>query len=499
MAGPETAASYVLLVASLTVNVSAACFFLLPPGVAAVLRRVSRRFPSSWPCQVLDMHEDHPWTLGKYLVDQLSSCALCLWALCALATADVFQRPFRGFSFSVASVFAANIGHYVYKCFQDFHLRDSLPNFRINFLHHAVTVIVYIVFSLYQQSGLFGLLGVLFEGTVIFFETSKLMQTLDVERHSILYGANIVIGSIMTLVLRGVVPIVFFVLAFRIASPFEMDYLPLAFYFLSIIFFAIINIWLLRASAYSVRRFFVKRKLHIYAQALQPRSLSSSNSSSPSSSPPSSLRSTQGLLALEEGSSPAPTAVRNTLTKRNDFARLTPVANANINANVSDDPRYQKFVNTMTDGAKDITRVLMMETLNMSRSMNTGERVQYMRPVNTVNIRPMPIAASPGPHVQPLTTIPRTVHTPTRVRLPPARPPVRHMAAHEPIPAQILSTNIPPQASSKAHVTVSLPSDVGSRETPQPVTRVMRKVNSDSFIARQPVTPPRRHRSRHSW
>eukprot|EP00058_Branchiostoma_floridae_P008855 XP_002594343.1 hypothetical protein BRAFLDRAFT_65194 [Branchiostoma floridae] len=391
MAWSDTAASYVLLVASLTVNVSAACFFLLPPGVAAVLRRVSRRFPSSWPCQVLNMHEDHPWTLGKYLVDQLSSCVLCLWAVCALATTDVFQRPFRGgFSANVAAVFAANIGHYVYKCFQDFHLRDNLPNFRINFLHHAVTVLVYIVFSLYQQSGLFGLLGVLFEGTVIFYETSKLMQTLDVERHSVVYGVNIVIGSVMTLVLRGVVPIVFFVLAFRVASPFEMDYLPLAFYFLSVIFFAIINIWLLRASVYSVRRFFVKRKLHIYAQALQPRS-SASNSSSRSSSPASSLRSTQGLLTLEEGLSP-PASVRNTLTiaKKNDFARLTPVANANINANVGDDPRYQKFVNTMTDGAKDITRVLMMETLNMSRSINTGERVQYKRPVNTVS-RPMPI------------------------------------------------------------------------------------------------------------
>ncbi|XP_035679089.1 uncharacterized protein LOC118417599 [Branchiostoma floridae] len=404
MAWSDTAASYVLLVASLTVNVSAACFFLLPPGVAAVLRRVSRRFPSSWPCQVLNMHEDHPWTLGKYLVDQLSSCVLCLWAVCALATTDVFQRPFRGgFSANVAAVFAANIGHYVYKCFQDFHLRDNLPNFRINFLHHAVTVLVYIVFSLYQQSGLFGLLGVLFEGTVIFYETSKLMQTLDVERHSVVYGVNIVIGSVMTLVLRGVVPIVFFVLAFRVASPFEMDYLPLAFYFLSVIFFAIINIWLLRASVYSVRRFFVKRKLHIYAQALQPRSsVIVSNSSSRSSSPASSLRSTQGLLTLEEGLSP-PASVRNTLTKKNDFARLTPVANANINANVGDDPRYQKFVNTMTDGAKDITRVLMMETLYMSRSINTGERVQYKRPVNTVS-RAMPIATSHRPHVQPRKT-----------------------------------------------------------------------------------------------
>ncbi|KAI8520143.1 hypothetical protein Bbelb_034000 [Branchiostoma belcheri] len=393
MAWPDTATCYVLLVASLTVNVSAACFFLLPPGVAAVLRRVSRRSPSSWPSQVLDMHEDHPWTLGKYLVDQLSSCVLCLWAVCALATTDVFQRPFRGLSAGVASVFAANVGHYVYKCFQDFHLRNDLPNFRINFLHHAVTVIVYVVFSLYQQSGLFGLLGVLFEGTVIFYETSKLLQTLDVERHSV---------------------------------------------------------------------------------ALQPRSLH--GSSSRSSSPSSSLHSTQGLLALEEGLPAPPTTVRNTLTKKNDFARLTPVSNTNINANVGDDPRYQKFVNTMTDGAKDITRVLMMETLNMSRSTKTRERVQYVRPaVNTVNIRPMTIAASPGPPSQPR-TMSRTMHTPRRVRLPPAPPPhpTRHVVTHEPVPVQIPSTNIPSQTS-KTHVTMSLPPYDGPRESSQPVTKIIRK------------------------
>ncbi|XP_078690445.1 uncharacterized protein LOC144921387 [Branchiostoma floridae x Branchiostoma belcheri] len=498
MAWPDTATCYVLLVASLTVNVSAACFFLLPPGVAAVLRRVSRRSPSSWPSQVLDMHEDHPWILGKYLVDQLSSCVLCLWAVCALATTDVFQRPFRGLSAGVASVFAANVGHYVYKCFQDFHLRNDLPNFRINFLHHAVTVIVYVVFSLYQQSGLFGLLGVLFEGTVIFYETSKLLQTIDVERHSVVYGVNIIIGTVMTLVLRGVVPVVFFVLAFRVSSPFDMDYMPLAFYFLSIIFFAIINLWLLRASVYSVRRFFVRRKLHIYAQALQPRSLH--GSSSRSSSPSSSLHSTQGLLALEEGLPAAPpTTVRNTLTKKNDFARLTPVSNTNINANVGDDPRYQKFVNTMTDGAKDITRVLMMETLNMSRSAKTRERVQYVRPaVNTVNIRPMTIAASPGPPSQPR-TMSRTVHTPRRVRLPPAPPrhPARHVVA-QPVPAQIPSTNIPSQTS-KTHVTMSLPPDDGPRESSQPVTKIIRKVKSDPFIARPQVMPPKCYRSRYSW
>lgn len=89
---------------------------------------------------------------------------------------------------------------------------------------------------------LLGLVGIVIESTSIFDEAGRYFKEQERE-HTRNYKRLVVLGCVWTVCCRGVIPITFLVIAMFQQTPFIMDYAPLTVFFLSIIFFSVINVW----------------------------------------------------------------------------------------------------------------------------------------------------------------------------------------------------------------------------------------------------------------
>lgn len=183
-----------------------------------------------------------------------------------LITSDVLQNPLRNTSQPLLTVFAVNLGNYIYKCLQDSLLRKEIPFFKINLLHHVVAVSTYTVFIIYEQNAISGVIGLLFEGSVILFDFKCVLPFLGVKKNSLLYIGTVFVGFVTTITLRAICPFVLLVLAVLKHSPLAMDYLPLGFFFMNIVFFTMINGWLVKNGFYSLRRRWLSRRLFLYLE-----------------------------------------------------------------------------------------------------------------------------------------------------------------------------------------------------------------------------------------
>lgn len=144
----------------------------------------------------------------------------------------------------VETLFAVNIGRYVFVVIEMFMSKRPTRNvqFRADVIHHAVTVICYVLFLTYGQNLLLGLVGILIESTSIFDEIGRFCKDRE-RRHTIFYRRLVVVNCVGTICFRGVIPTMFLVIAMFQQSPFTMDYAPLMLFFFSIIFFSVINVW----------------------------------------------------------------------------------------------------------------------------------------------------------------------------------------------------------------------------------------------------------------
>ncbi|XP_070575470.1 uncharacterized protein [Ptychodera flava] len=213
---------------------------------------------------------------------------------------------------SVQLAVAADIGHYTYKLAQDFCLRAHYPSFRINALHHIVSITTLSVFLALEQNGLNCLVGLLFEGNLVFFGVSDLLKALRVESHNPAYGMNKYAGFASTVLFRGLLPVAFLAVSLVFGNPFTMDYISIAFYFLSDIFFLILNLWLIKISFDSVRKFRKERKKRAFISDLRDNE--------------SQAESVDGAAAADKSRMFSP----------GNMKYLTPVANANLNTDIAE-------------------------------------------------------------------------------------------------------------------------------------------------------------------
>lgn len=105
----------------------------------------------------------------------------------------------------------------------------------------------YILFLAYGQNLLLGLVGILTESTTIFDEIGRFCKDRD-RLHTRFYRRLVVVNCVGTICFRGLIPTVFLVMAMFQQSPFTMNYAPLMLFFLSIIFFSVINVWQILSS-----------------------------------------------------------------------------------------------------------------------------------------------------------------------------------------------------------------------------------------------------------
>lgn len=130
--------------------------------------------------------------------------------------------------------------------------------FRADIVHHFVTVVCYILFLAYGQNLLLGLVGILIESTSILDEVGRFCKERE-RRNTLFYKRLVVVNCVGVICFRGVIPAVFLVIAMFQQSPFTMHYAPLMLFFLSIIFFSVINVWQILSSIQRLmKRFYDK-------------------------------------------------------------------------------------------------------------------------------------------------------------------------------------------------------------------------------------------------
>ncbi|KAK3586816.1 hypothetical protein CHS0354_020028 [Potamilus streckersoni] len=256
-----------ILVISLTINWCTLCFNLAP-RIIRVFRgnsycKNSRIFSRLW-----NLSEEKPWLFAKILTEQFVAWLLIICSIVAICSMDVVQDPFQnvydvqGFrSRFIGAIFGVNIGRYLYMIIQNLFLLQHLERlkFRADTVHHVVTVVCYTLFLAYRQNVLLGFIGIVMELNNIFDEMGKLMKGIK-QTSNTHYKRLTLSNCAVTIVFRGILPIIFLVIAMFHQSPFKMDYAPLTVFFLSIIFFSVINVWLILTTIQRFLKVFFKQK-----------------------------------------------------------------------------------------------------------------------------------------------------------------------------------------------------------------------------------------------
>ncbi|XP_001620772.2 uncharacterized protein LOC5499133 isoform X1 [Nematostella vectensis] len=310
--------STLLLIFSVSINVSVGLFFFLVP----VFRRF---FTSRWIlCQrVSKLLQENPSLVRKFFRDEIFTIFLFLCGIVLLISGHTLNDPFLSTEPTVLYIFAIYLGHYVYKVLQDFLLRDKIPPFKINLLHHLVTISTYMVFLYYQQNGISGLNGLLFEGSVIFVDLATFLRRLGIRKNDYLHISCVLFGFIFAVVFRAFSPLLILTISLLKHNPLKMDYLPLGFFFMNIVFFSMTNGWLVKSSFESFRRRIVTRR--IINELARARDMSSF-------SPDREAR--VGGLVLNN-SAPSTQSTRQPLSivipSNESFRLAPPVSNVNMN------------------------------------------------------------------------------------------------------------------------------------------------------------------------
>ena len=93
-----------------------------------------------------------------------------------------------------------------------------------------------------------GVIGLLIEGNLVFAEFERLFKILVVRKASKVWKINMVLRGVFAVIGKGFVPIGLLTYVFVTSSQelFRMSYIPLAFFFLSLVFFTCVNLWFIK-------------------------------------------------------------------------------------------------------------------------------------------------------------------------------------------------------------------------------------------------------------
>ena len=114
---------------------------------------------------------------------------------------------------------------------------------------------------LYKQNAISGVIGMIFEGSAIFFDLCGFLRSLGISKNSYLYINCVIIGFAMTVICRALCPLTLLVVVLLDNNPLRMEYLPLGFFFMNIVFFSMVNGWLVKSSFDSLKRRILSRRI----------------------------------------------------------------------------------------------------------------------------------------------------------------------------------------------------------------------------------------------
>ena len=182
-----------------------------------------------------------------------------------LCITDVLQEPFLTASTSLVIVCAVAVGWQIFKILQNVCDPDETSKHsRITNVLRLVAIFLYSSTLIYRQNTLFATMGLVVEAHTVFFKIDKLLRILKIREASTLYFTSTVITSLSGVFLRAVFPLVTLIVTsrFHLNEILFMYYLPLAVFFLSLVFYTAANIWFIKVSLETSHRSYM-RKLRV--------------------------------------------------------------------------------------------------------------------------------------------------------------------------------------------------------------------------------------------
>ncbi|OWF37923.1 uncharacterized protein LOC110466857 [Mizuhopecten yessoensis] len=213
---------------------------------------------------VSQVYDDKPDQLARRVTEQLVLVLVVVLSLVLITTSGVLSSPFRSdidqaFSVPIQVTLGIYLGKYIYIIAQHIHVQKptNMARLRIDIVHHFTTIVCYSIFVIFMQNLLLALIGITMEMNTTLIEFSKTAKDIN-ENKTSFYRKLSVVGCASTTLFRGVVPFVFLVFCIFRETPFDMSYSPLTAFFVSLIFFSVINVWLILNSfqrLYNVYRY----------------------------------------------------------------------------------------------------------------------------------------------------------------------------------------------------------------------------------------------------
>lgn len=196
--------------------------------------------------------------------DQIFAILLFSCGLYCSSSREMYAKPLRNTSSTFLVIFSVYLGNYVFKFCQDFLLRRELPLYKISLLHHFVTATTYGVIIAYRQNSISGVVGLLFEGSVLVFDLNSLLRFLGVSKTGWLVLCTSVLRFFVTILLRALCPIALLAITLSTHTPLSLEYVPLGFFFMNIVFFSMINGWHIKMSFEGFKKRLLARRLSYY-------------------------------------------------------------------------------------------------------------------------------------------------------------------------------------------------------------------------------------------
>ena len=179
-----------------------------------------------------------------------------------LTSTDVVNDPFFGFNATFRLVFSIALGHYTFKTAEVLFFRREVFHYKPLFVHHLVAGTMFVIILRYEQNAILGLVSLFLEGSLIFAELEQEQWNFSVfQKSTKLTKIGTSVAFALAVVLKGVFPATLVAIAFTTSSAdlLKMSYVPLAFFFLGLVFFAAVDVWFFKDAFAEVSRQFSKQ------------------------------------------------------------------------------------------------------------------------------------------------------------------------------------------------------------------------------------------------
>lgn len=147
-------------------------------------------------------------------------------------------------------------------------------NYRPLLVHHAVVIAIYAVILCYEQCAIIGVVGLLMKGSFAFaeFDIENFPKSMKKRSSSLTSKVTFVGMFVVSVILKGLLPglIIVYSIVTSSADILKLQYIPLAFFFLGLVFFSAVAGWFFKDAFCGLRYMFGQRSKHTYIWNTMP-------------------------------------------------------------------------------------------------------------------------------------------------------------------------------------------------------------------------------------